>query len=196
MGTKALDDLRRFVTAKDTDEERHEVRAYVREHTVDLAAAFGVSADTFTAGVANVDDDARLTRRLMVEIKRAQRERRDLRVSDRARAAQESADTLGSFALWTGDRAEVDVVSLLAACLTRRDDVLVFSCETFTVAVPMSRLFDLARLERIDLSGFVDAAGLHVRWGRSGALNFRSTVVPGASLVVVNLAPQPAALAA
>lgn len=124
--------------------------------------------DVFRAGVERVDDDARLATRLLAEVKTAEKANRAARTAERIRAAQESAATLGSFASWVGDAARVDVVSLPASVLTSRAVSLVFVGAAYTVAVSMERLFDLARLDRVDLSARVDAKGLHVRWRTGG----------------------------
>lgn len=191
-----LQGLARFVRAKDVDGEREEIRAYVLANAADLAEAFGISEDTFRAGIERVDDDARLAARLLAEVKRAAKENRTARAAERVRTAQESADTLGSFASWAGDAAHVDVVSLLASVLTSRADSIVFMADAFTVSIPMDRLFDLARLERFDLLAWVDAKGLHVRWA-SGGLNFRTVKPdPKGATIYVHLPPRAAARAA
>jgi hypothetical protein len=172
MGT-TLQNLRRFVVAKNNEEERGEIREYVLAHAPDLAEALNVSVASFEVVVSSVDD-ARLAHRLVDEITRANRDHRSARAAERARAAQQSADIIGRTAKWEGDRANVDVRDLLASALTHRHDALVFACDAFTICIPMAPLFDIARLKRVDLSAFVDAEGLHIRW-RSGGLNFKST---------------------
>ena len=142
---KALDHLARFIKAT-SDEEHHEVGVYAVENAADLAKAFGVTQATFTSGIAKVEDDAELAGRLLDEIKRLKRTRRDLRAADRARAAQESADLIGSVATWEGDRVHLDLVSLLASSLTRTHEALVFVSDAFKVAIPMKLLHALARL--------------------------------------------------
>ena len=54
--------------------------------------------------------------------------------------------------------------SLFASALSRRDDMLVFTGEAFTVAVYQAPLLDLAKIARVraDLSGWVDRDGLHL----------------------------------
>lgn len=192
---RALQNLARFIRAKDTADERQEIREYATVQAAELADAFGLTVSAFYAGIEGEADDARLAQRLLSEVKRATAERRDAKISDRVRAAQGSADVLGSIARWDGDRAVLDVVSLLASALTRRDDVLTFSCESFAVSIPMGPLFDVLRLERFDLTGFVDAHGLHLRWG-TGGLNFRSRLQPTATSIIVHLPAHSAVLAA
>jgi hypothetical protein len=182
---KALQNLVRI--AKDTETELGEVRDYATMNSAELADAFGVSEAAFTCGIASEPDDAKLARRLFAEAKRAGRETRAARTAQRTRSAQEAADALGGTAQWEDAHAKVDVRSLLGSALTTRGDALVFESATFTVAIPMQRLFELARLRRSDLSGYVDAHGLHIRWA-SGGLNFISVKLdPKASTITVNL---------
>jgi len=192
---RALQDLARFIRVKRDEGAPQEVREYVHEHAADIAEALGFTADALRAGTAGVDDDARLARRLLAEVDRARKEGRDAKASQRTRKAQETADAVGSAARWREDCAEIDLPRILASGLTRREDVLVFACGGFTVAVGMAPMFALRGLKRRDLSAFVDAAGLHVRW-KTGGLNLRSRPEPRATSVVVNLAARVAGLAA
>lgn len=163
------------------------LREYVIENAADLADAFGVTEPAFVAGIARELDDARLARRLLAEAKRAGRENRGVRTAQRIRSAQGAADALGRLAEWEGDRATVEILSLLASALTTRSDVLVFEAGTFRISIPMARLFELRRLGRSDLWAFVDPTGLHIRWP-SGGLNFLSVKPePKASTVTVHL---------
>lgn len=135
---RALGDLKRFILAKNTDDERHEIRSYVAENADELLH--------LAEAVSTIDDDARLVRHLLAEIASAGRVRRERRVEERARAAQAAADALASTVQWTADAAAVDIGSLMSSALTRRADLLVFTCEAFTVAVFMAPLLDLAQL--------------------------------------------------
>ena len=185
--SKTLRDLRRFVLANDTDDERHEIRAYVLEHATDIAEAIGVSTASIHAGLEKVADDRELARRLLAQIKQVERDGRDLRGQQRLLAAQASADVLGAAAHWCGDSAVIDIVSFLFM-LTKRDHQLVFQSASFTVAVSMASLLDVARLERMDLTAFVDVHGLHIRWGGgTGGLNLRHRVDQVAAKIVVHL---------
>ena len=181
---KTLRDLKRFTIAKNTDDERHEVRAYVTESADELAEVFGVLPEAILKGAEAEEDDATFVCRLLKEIARIEREERESRVEDRSGTAQASADVLGSATVWKEDIAEVDIVSLMAAVLTRRQDMLIFVADSFAVGIPMARLFDLRKLGRVDLSGWVDAKGLHVRWP-SGGLNFRPAMDPRAARITV-----------
>jgi len=87
------------------------------------------------------------------------------------------------------------VPAILSSVLTKRDDLIVFASDGFTTSVYQAMLFDLARLKRRDLSGFVDSKGLHIRW-RTGGLNLRSQVDPHADRVVMNLSSKRKAEAA
>lgn len=183
---KTLRDLKRFAIAKNTDDERHEVRAYVTESADELAEVFGVLPAAILKGAEADDDDAAFVCRLLKEIARVERADREHRGEDRSRTAQASADVLGSATVWNDDSACVDIVSLLAAVLTRRQDMLIFVADSFAVGVPMARLFDLRKLGRVDLTGWVDAKGLHVRWS-SGGLNFCPAMDPRAARITVPL---------
>lgn len=114
---KALTDLKRFIRANNSDEERHEIRAYVRENANGLGEVFGVSSSQILAGLETEADDGTLFARLVKEIAAVERGHRDQRVEDRTSTAQASADVLGGFAVWDGERVIVDVVSLLASTI-------------------------------------------------------------------------------
>jgi hypothetical protein len=187
-----LDYLARLLRVRENDRD---VREYVMHHAADLSEAFGTTEENFCAAITSIKDDAQLVRRLATEVQRAHRERRGLRVQQRATAAQLSADVLAGAACWEGDRAYVDVLSLVSACLTREKDSLVFACNEFSISIPQERLFKLARLERYDLTGFIDREGLHVRWS-TGGLNFRPRDEGKASKVVFNLPARSVAVAA
>jgi hypothetical protein len=184
---KALTDLKRFIRANNGDEERHEIRAYVRENARELGEVFGVSSSQILAGLETEADDGTLLARLVKEIAAVERGHRDQRVEDRTSTAQASADVLGNVAVWEEDRAIVDVVSLLASTITGREDMLIFVADTFAVGIPMAHLFDLRKLGRVDLTGWVDAKGLHVRW-KTGGLNFLPAMDPRAARITVPLA--------
>lgn len=187
---KALQHLKRFIAAKNNEDERAEIRAYVNENVDDLASAFAVTREKFLSAVAKVEDDEKLASLLLGSIKEAQCDGRASKVEARNLSAQQSADVLGSAVQWGGNAASVDVVSLLASVLTRRGDMLVFACASFTVAVYMDPLIALAKLERTDLTAFVDANGFHVRWnGGKGGVNLRPKELDrDAFQVFVNLA--------
>jgi len=183
---KALRDLRRFILAKCNSEEQHEIREYVHENVYDLARDFCVTTSSIVTALENVQDDAALAVRLLETIRRSEAMQRDLRKANRAKAAQASADALASMARWDGEKVHLDMASLLASTLTKRDDLLVFGCGEFTVAVYQAPLFDLAKLRRRDLTAFVDAEALHVRW-KTGGLKLRSQADAHAERIVMSL---------
>jgi hypothetical protein len=187
--SKALQDLKRFIASKNNEDERAEIRAYVNDNADDLARAFAVTREKFLAAVAKEEDDEKLANALLGSIKQAQCDGRAAKVEARNVSAQQSADVLGSAVRWEGNAASVDVVSLLASVLTRRGDVLVFASDAFTVAVYMDPLLALAKLERADLTGFVDAEGFHLRWSSGkGGINLRPKQVDREAVqVFVNL---------
>lgn len=192
---KALRDLRRFILAKCNSDEQHEIREYVSENLCELARDFCVTTETITTALQNVQDDAALAVRLLETIRHAESQQRDQHKINRAKAAQASAEALASMARWDGEKAHVDIISLVSSALTKRNDLLVFTCDDFTVGVYMAPLFDLARLRRRDLTAFVDASGLHIKW-RTGGLNLRPQVDAAADFIVMGLPSRAASVAA
>jgi hypothetical protein len=185
-------DLRRFILVKSAEGNHAEIRSYVVDNLDAVARAFHVPAETIMHAVDSVlRDDVDLAARLLETTRRAEDKLRKHGKEARVRAAQASADALASAVRWQGERAYVDMVSLLASVLTRRNVLLVFTCDAFTVGVHMSPLLDLAKIHRVrhDLSGWVDADGLHLRWGRRGGLNLRPQEDPDAARVVLSLPP-------
>ena len=192
---KALNQLRRFILAKSNSEEQHEIREYVRENLAELARDFCVTTGTIESALDCVPDDSSLACKLLETIRRSEAIQRAHRKEARAKAAQASADALASMATWDGERIHVDMISLLSSSLTKRNDLLVFASDDFTVGVYMAPLFDLAKLRRRDLTAFVDAEGIHIRWS-SGGLNLRSQTDADADRIVMSLPAKVAALAA
>jgi hypothetical protein len=182
----ALVALRKFILVNREPETVAEIRSYVEEHVVDLAHDLGVTTETITQTLASVEDDSVLAARMLAAVKKAEASQRDLKKEGRARAAQAAAETLASRAIFDGERVQLDLPALLASVLTKRTDLIVFICDDFTVSVPQAILFDLARVKLRDLTGFVDAKGLHVRW-RTGGLNLRPTTDPQAGRIVLSL---------
>lgn len=183
---KALRDLRKFIIAKSNADEQHEVREYVKENLHELARAFCVSTGTIIAALDNVPDDASLSVRMLETIRKAEAVQRNVKKTARATAAQASADALASMVSWKGEEAHLDMVSLLSSCLTKRNDLLVFTTDSFTISFYMSPLFDLAKLKKRDLTAFVDAKGLHIRW-KTGGLNLCPQVDAHADRIVMSL---------
>ena len=194
---KALRDLRKFILAKSNSEEQHEIREYVRDNIHEIASAFCVTTSTIEAALENVPDDAAFSVRMLETIRKAEVLLRDTKKAARSTAAQASADALASMARWNGETAYVDIMSLLSSVLTKRNDLLVFTCESFTVGVYMSPLYDLAKLKKRDLTAFVDAKGVHIRWaGGKGGLNLRPQTDRTADRIVLSLPPRVPAVAA
>jgi hypothetical protein len=192
---KALRDLRRFILAKCNSDEQREIREYVRENLCELARDFCVTTETLASALEKVQDDAALSVRLLETIRHAESLQRDQHKINRTKAAQASAEALASMTRWDGEKAHIDIISLLSSALTKRNDLLVFTCDGFTVGVYMAPLFDLARLRRRDLTAFVDAQGLHIKW-KTGGLNLRPRTDAEADLIVMSLPSRAAAVAA
>lgn len=192
---KALQHLRRFILAKSNSEEQHEIREYVRENLEELARAFCVTTGTIETALDNVPDDSSLACKMLETIRRSEALQRDGRKQARATAAQASADALASMARWDGEKVRVDLLSLLSSALTKRNDLLVFTCDDFTIGVYQAALFDLAKLKKRDVTAFVDAQGVHIRW-KTGGLNLRPQVDPHADRIVMSMPARVAAVAA
>lgn len=195
----ALRVLRRFILIKSAEGKAEEIRGYVLDQLPRFAEAFHVTPEILLDALASVQDDELLATKLLETIMKAEGILREQRRDERTRAAQASASAIASMAFWKGDRIMVDMPSLLASVLTRRDDLLVFSVEGgFTVGVYMAPLLDLAKIARAraDLHGWVDRTGLHLRW-RTGGLNLRSQEEDeDADRIVFVLPPMPAVVAA
>lgn len=185
---KTLRDLRKFILAKSNADEQHEIREYVRDNIHEIARAFCVTTGTIETALENVPDDRALSVRVLETIRQAEALLRDTKKKGRATAAQASADALASMAVWKGETVHVDIMSLLSSVLTKRTDLLVFTCEAFTTSVYMSPLYDLAKLRKRDLTAFVDAKGVHIRWaGGKGGLNLCSQIDREADRIVMSL---------
>jgi len=182
----ALVELRRFILAKCSPEEQHEIRGYIAEHLQVLASAFHVPPETITTALDAVKDDSSFAVRMLETIRRTGALHRERRRANRARKAQACAEIIGAEAQWDGEKMSVDILALLSLALTCRRDLLIFSGEGFSVGVYQSALFDLAKLKKKDLTAFVNGDGLQIRWS-SGGLNLRPQSDPKAASVVVAL---------
>ena len=182
--SSAISALRRFVNA--STETPSEIRLYVRENVMELATAFGVTPETILGRIDGVSDDTALAPLLLKNIRNAEATKRAAKRDARATAAQAAADAVAVRTTWDGDRASLNIQALLASSLTKRGDLLVFTCDDFTAAISQASLLDFVRLRRRDLGGFVDAQGLHIRW-KTGGLNLRSQVDPSADRIVLSL---------
>lgn len=192
---RALRELRRFILIKSAEGNSHEVRIYIGENVESLARAFQVPVRVLIDAVQGVKDDASLATKFLECVCRAETFLRQRRKENRARSAQVAAENIGATAQWDGEKVRVDVLQLISSALTRRNDLLVFVGEGFSIGVHQSVLFDLARLKRRDITAFVDAEGLHVRWS-SGGLNLYPQSDPKAEKVVVPLPAAPVVVAA
>lgn len=176
----ALKTFLRFIATRETDDDRAAVRSYAFNNAETLAASMNVSPETFRESLMLVDDDNELIRQLRTTIERQRTKSRARRNAERINMAQSSASLLASVGKWIGEELHFDLISVLGACVTNPRDLLVFVGEEFEVAIPMRVLIGLDRLDRWDLRAYVDAEGLHVRWGDRGALNFASRPDPWA----------------
>ena len=194
---KTLREFRRFILIKSAEGHHSEIRAYVFDNLNKLSLGFEVPPQVIVEAVESISDDQILAARLLETSIRAEAALRKTRQENRAHAAQQSADVLAAATQWKGDRAHVDMLSLLSSVLTRRNDMLLFIGDQFTVGIPMAPLLDLVKIARIraDLTGFVDADGLHLRW-RTGGLHLRSQSEPKAAKIMVHLPPTPASVVA
>jgi hypothetical protein len=195
---RVLRELRRFILIKSAEGAHAEVRAYVVENLDALARALHVPTDTIMNAVECERDDGALCTKLLETLRRSEALLRTAGREARRRAAQASADALASVVVWRGEQAHIDMPSLFASALTRRDDMLVFTCDEFTVSVHQAPLLDLAKIARVraDLSGWVDADGLHLRWGRAGGLNLRPQNDADACKLVLRLRAKATPIAA
>lgn len=165
---KALHELRRFILAKDTDEERHEIRGYVVDEIDDIAVALDTPPDAIRRGLAKVEDDTELARRLLGTIKTSLQGTSISRRHSMHDALQARIGAIASTVQWCGDQAHVDITALLKLYAPSKQTLLTFICEQFEVHVRWEHLAKLARLKKSGLAAFVDSTGLHVRWSTGG----------------------------
>ena len=116
------------------------MRSFVTDNLDPLAQAFEVPAETIMGALESVPDDTALAERMLETILTAEKRLKLGKKEGRASSAQASANVLASTAIWEGDKAHLDMLSLLASVLTRRQDMLVFITEEFTVSVYMAPL--------------------------------------------------------
>lgn len=194
---KILREFRRFILIKSVEGNEADIRWYVFENLNRLALGFGVPAEAIIEGVDSTKDDRALATRFLEIIARAELFQKQTRDERRARAAQASAEVLAASTIWNGQQAQLDMMSLMSSALTRRNDMLVFVCDAFTMGVSMAPLLDLSRIARVraDLTGFVAADGLHLRW-RTGGLHLYPHSDAKAAKVIVHLPPMPVTVAA
>lgn len=182
---RSLAELKRFTSHHDNDDDRADVRAYLLAHAGEVAALFGVDAEKIRASVDGVSDDGSLVKRLLSQIDAAQRKQRDEKTNGKIDTAQRSANALAEFsAYWRGAEAHFDFSRVLSEVVTLQRSHVTFIGDGWTTAISMRRLLDIAKLRREDLSAFVDAKGLHVRFGKVGQLNlWPETAAPSDAIV-------------
>jgi hypothetical protein len=186
---KPIDALKRFILAKSdeaTPEALAEIRAYAEENAEELAPAFGLEAAKYQASIEREGDDAKLRTGLLAAIKSAKKKGSEARANALGVAAQKAADAVGAAAAWNGESADIDLGALLGA-LSGRGDVVSFVGDGWAATVPQEPLFRLKALRLDDAWAFVDAKGLHVRWGSKGCLNLVAAKSAPGWPVVVNL---------
>ena len=161
------------------EEGAHNLGAFLFAHADDLAPALGSTPEDLRASVDMPDEvvaprvRARLGRRREMD-----RERQALEDSE---LAMRAATMLGRTVRWTEHGAVLDTDLLLGDVLADRGKkYIAFKGEGFTTAVERDTLARTASLRRvfIDVAGYVDAEGLHVRWrGGRGGYNWKPQVV-------------------
>lgn len=146
--------LRTLAKAGNVDE----VRQYLAENEAEIMRVVpGLVTD------ARDTDDADLCRHVLAKCKRANV---DAREASRRAATDEASsygNSVGFAAQWFGDCAKVAIGAILDHCLV--GDRLVFTCDEWTVSAPVAVLKRLRALRKRNLAAYVDASGLHVRWG-------------------------------
>lgn len=194
---KVIQQLRRFILIKSAEGNHGEIRALIAANLQRLSQAFHVTPEALLQAVSSIQNDRALAFKLLESILKIEAVERRQQKDRRILAAQASANALASCATWKGDRALIDMPSLLSSALTSRRDLLVFTSDQFTVGIHMAPLLDLSKVirARTDLSGWVDRKGIHLRW-RTGGLNLLSQEDPDATRIIVFLPPIPAVAAA
>ena len=187
-------DLKRFITTKNRPEDAAEILKYVISNAETIAPEFKVDPVVFMVALIRNESDEKIVGRLSGEIKRVESKRRERKA---AGSAQESANQLGSDAIWENERAHLDMKVLFASLITKGRALMVFAEQGFEVAVYMQALLGLAKLKKQDLTGWVDVKGLHVRWsGGKGGLDLKPQIDRDAERITVTLSPRAAAIAA
>jgi hypothetical protein len=185
---KNLTELRRFARIKIAEGNQSEVRAYLIENLDAVAKLFAVRPDVIASALEKEADDVSMAEKLLGSIVDAEDRKREKRTDTRAREATAFAEALAGSVRWQDDRAHFDALMLLDSAPLGRKAFLVLECPAFTVGVAMSVLLDLAKIDRVraDLTGWVDADGLHLRW-KSGGLKLRSRMQADAPTALVRL---------
>jgi hypothetical protein len=193
----ALLDLKRFIACKSRPDEAPEVLGHVLANAETYAPEFGVTPQHFMIALLRPESDPEIVKLLLATIKGAERQKRASKAHGKVLSAQESARLIGEAVIWNGARAEIDIAGLLVSTLTKANALLVFSADGFEVAVYQKPLLALAKLKKPDVTGWVDASGVHVRWNQGqGGLDLVHQVDPDAERVIVNLPARQGAIAA
>jgi hypothetical protein len=190
-------DLKRFITTKNRPEDAAEVLQYVTSNADAIAPEFHVDPIAFMVALILPEPDEQIVRRLLTTVKSFERRRREKKAAGKVSSAQESANQLGADAIWENERAHLDMSTLFASLVTKSKALLVFAEQGFEVAVYMQALLGLTKLKKQDLTGWVDAKGLHVRWnGGKGGLDLKPQIDRDAERITVTLSPRTVAIAA
>jgi hypothetical protein len=150
---------------------------FVADHAGELAQVLGIDARWLEAARATDDEDVAPRIRQLLARARDHQVQQDL--GRRRQRSLEAAERLGASATWTDLGAELDMDLLLGELLADRTKKWVaFTADHGAQAViPRYLLAATAPLRRVhlDLAGWVDLHGLHVRWkGGRGGYNWRS----------------------
>ena len=161
-----------FLTAMTKTDE---LRAYMTENAAEVASVLEIEVSVVTGALERIVEDAALARAVMKQITAVRDGNRGAKVAARLLAAQSSADALSTVSSVppSGERIDLDVPSLFASCLTGPKDLLVFMTDVLRVTIPMGLLLQVGKMDLPGLTGWVDAAGMHLRYGERGGYNFR-----------------------
>ena len=153
---------------------------YLADHANELAQVLGIDARWLEAARASDDED--VVQRIRQLLARARDQHVQQGLEQRRDRSLAAAERLGATARWTDLGAELDMDLLLGELLADRTKKWV----AFTVdhdretIIPRHLIAATAPHRRIhlDLAGWVDLHGLHVRWkGGRGGYNWHSREV-------------------
>ena len=197
---KPIDQLRSLMrTAEDAD--GHELGPWIAEHAATLASDLGTDASDLLA-CAEMTDGV-IIKRIKARIAARKDIARDAKAASGAALASSAAAKLGASATWTdAGRAVIDAALLLGDVLADKRAKWVGFTDP-SACEPVGYIErDLLTHAAVALRGrpvvtaYVDANGLHIRFGRGG-YNLRARFVPPHELprdgvVTVELADRPA----
>jgi len=177
MASRMVTMLARFT--RDEQNTPDDIRDLVEDGAERYADELG---DDFAADVARLED-ARVRGYILSAIKAAALAHREGNAKARARAAQESADVLATVCKRRGkDGVDLDVLTLLASCLTTPKACLYVHVDGAPVAFPMAPLLASARVILDEARAgsafaYVEGTTLSIRWrntrGTLGGFNWR-----------------------